>query len=81
MFNILIDTPNRDQRRVRCLHRECGIGRGDGNLVVLQGWSIAQRHAALKREDEGIFIESLGGRSPVLVNGEQVRQPWPAHQP
>ncbi|MBN5029061.1 Flp pilus assembly complex ATPase component TadA [Stenotrophomonas maltophilia] len=73
MFNILIDTPNRDQRRVRCLHRECGIGRGDGNLVVLQGWSIAQRHAALKREDQGIFIESLGGRSPVLVNGEQVK--------
>lgn len=73
MFNILIDTPNRDQRRVRCLHRECGIGRGDDNLVVLQGWSIAQRHAALKREDKGIFIESLDGRSQVLVNGEKVQ--------
>lgn len=72
MFNILIDTPNREQRRVRCLHRECGIGRGDGNLVVLQGWSIAQRHAALKREDGGIFIETLGGRAAVLVNGEKV---------
>ncbi|WP_368562948.1 ATPase, T2SS/T4P/T4SS family [Pseudoxanthomonas sp. UTMC 1351] len=72
MFNILIDTPNRDQRRVRCLHRECGIGRGDGNLVVLQGWSIAQRHAMLKRESGGIFIESYGGRAAVLVNGERV---------
>lgn len=73
MFNILIDTPNRDQRRVRCLHRECGIGRGDENLVILQGWSIAQRHAALKREDDGIFIESLGSRSQVLVNGEKIQ--------
>ncbi|KAB7777949.1 hypothetical protein NB699_003431 [Xanthomonas sacchari] len=72
MFNILIDTPNRDRRHVRCLHRECGIGRGDGNLVVLQGWSIAQQHAALKREDNGIFIETLGGRASVLVNGEKV---------
>ncbi|RRU12797.1 ATPase, T2SS/T4P/T4SS family [Stenotrophomonas sp. 278] len=73
MFNILIQTPNRDQRRVRCLHRECGIGRGDDNLVILQGWSIAQRHAALKREDGGIFIESLGARSQILVNGEKVQ--------
>lgn len=73
MFNILIDTPNRDQRRVRCLHRECGIGRGDENLVILQGWSIAQRHAALKREDDGIFIESLSSRSQVLVNGEKIQ--------
>ena len=73
MFNILSDTPNRDQRRVRCLHRECGIGRGDENLVILQGWSIAQRHAALKREDDGIFIESLGSRSQVLVNGEKIQ--------
>jgi len=73
MFNILIDTPNRDQRRVRCLHRECGIGRGDGNLIVLQGWSIAQQHAALKREEHGIFIEAYGGRAAVLVNGEKVQ--------
>lgn len=73
MFNILIDTPNRDQRRVRCLHRECGIGRGEANLVILQGWSIAQRHAALKREDHGIFIESFGGRAGVMVNGEKIQ--------
>jgi pilus assembly protein CpaF len=73
MFNVLIDTPNREQRRVRCLHRECGIGRGDGNLIILQGWSIAQRHAALKREEQGIFIETYGGRAAVLVNGEKVQ--------
>lgn len=72
MFNILIDTPNRDQRQVRCLHRECGIGRGDGNLIVLQGWTIAQRHAAFKRESAGIFIETYGGRAAVLVNGQPV---------
>ena len=48
MFNVLIETGNRDPREVRCLHRECGIGRGDGNLVVLQGWNIGSRHAALR---------------------------------
>jgi len=74
MFNVLIETGNRDPREVRCLHRECGIGRGDGNLVVLQGWNIGSRHAALKRMDDGIFIESLGGgRAAVLVNGHKVK--------
>ncbi len=73
MFNVLITTSNRGQRRVRCMHRECGIGRGDGNLIVLQGWSIAQQHAALKREDAGIFIQPLGGRAPVRVNGQHVQ--------
>ncbi|KGM56727.1 signal peptide protein [Lysobacter arseniciresistens ZS79] len=74
MFNVLIETGNRDPREVRCLHRECGIGRGDGNLVVLQGWNIGSRHAALRRMDDGIFIESLGGgRAAVLVNGQKVK--------
>lgn len=73
MFNVLITASNREERRVRCLHRECGIGRGDGNLIVLQGWSIAQQHAALKREDNGIFIEALSNRTAVKVNGEQVK--------
>jgi pilus assembly protein CpaF len=37
MFEVLIETPNRDPRQVRCLHTTCGIGRGEDNLVVLQG--------------------------------------------
>ena len=79
MFDVLIETGNRDPRQVRCLHRECGIGRGDGNLVVLQGWNIGSRHAALKRLDEGIFIEPLGGgRAAVLVNGRKLKA---AHGP
>ena len=74
MFNVVITTPKREERRVRCLHRECGIGRGDGNLIVLQGWSIAQQHAALKREDAGIFIEVFGGRAAVTVNGRAIER-------
>ena len=79
MFDVLIETGNREPRQVRCLHRECGIGRGDGNLVMLQGWNIGSRHAALKRLDEGVFIEPLGGgRAAVLVNGRKLKE---AHGP
>jgi hypothetical protein len=47
MFEVLIETPGRDTRQVRCLHDVCMIGRGEGNLVILQGWNIAREHAAL----------------------------------
>ncbi|MXV33014.1 CpaF family protein [Xanthomonas sp. LMG 8989] len=54
------------------MHRECGIGRADANLVMLQGWNIAGKHATLLREDEGVFILPLGGREPITLNGKVV---------
>ena len=72
MFRILIDSPNREQRQVRCLHNTCGIGRDDANLVVLQGWSIGQQHASIRRLANGLGIEPLGGRAPVSVNGRKI---------
>lgn len=73
MFTVLIDAPGRDTRQVRCMHRECGIGRGDANLVMLQGWNIASKHATLIREDQGVFILPLGGKEPIILNGKAVR--------
>ncbi|MET0548535.1 MAG: FHA domain-containing protein, partial [Xanthomonas sp.] len=72
MFTVLINTPGGDTRQVKCMHRECGIGRADANLVMLQGWNIAGKHATLLREDEGVFILPLGGREPITLNGKVV---------
>lgn len=72
MFRILVDTPNREQRQIRCLHNECGIGRGDANLVMLQGWSIGQQHALIRRLGSGLHIEQLEGRAAVSINGKRV---------
>ena len=73
MFDVLIETRNRDPRQVRCLHEACGIGRGEDNLVVLQGWNIAREHALLRVRGGGVFVEVLSGRAPVTVNGERVQ--------
>lgn len=72
MFTVLIDAPGRDTRQVKCMHRECGIGRGDANLVMLQGWNIASKHATLIREEQGVFILPLGGKEPIVLNGKAV---------
>ena len=73
MFEVLIETPNRDPRQVHCLHDTCGIGRGEENLVVLQGWNIAREHAVLRIRSGGVFVQVLGGLAPVTVNGSRVQ--------
>ncbi|KQZ79703.1 hypothetical protein ASD55_03170 [Rhodanobacter sp. Root561] len=73
MFEVLIETANRDPRQVRCLHNACGIGRGEDNLVILQGWNIGREHAMLSVRKGGVFIEVLGGRAPVVINGARVQ--------
>jgi len=78
MFDVLIETPNRDSRQVRCLNDSCGIGRSESNLVILQGWNIAGDHAAFRLRNGGVFIELLGGKGQVAVNGQRVRD---AHGP
>jgi len=72
MFEIVIETANRGVRQVRCLNAHCGVGKSDNNLVVLQGWDIADDHAAFRARPDGIFMEVLGGRAPVTVNGDRV---------
>jgi len=73
MFEVLIETANRDPRQVRCLNSVCGIGRGEDNLVILQGWNIAREHATLSNRKGGVFIEVLSGRAPITVNGTRVQ--------
>jgi len=73
VFEVVIETANRDARQVRCLNSACGIGRGEDNLVILQGWNIAREHAMLSARKGGVFIEVLSGRAPIAVNGARVQ--------
>ena len=73
MFEVLIETANREPRQVRCLNTACGIGRGEDNLVILQGWNIAREHATLSARRNGVFIEVLSSRAPIAVNGNRVQ--------
>lgn len=72
MFEVMIETGSREMRQVRCLSANCGVGKGENNLVVLQGWDIADDHAAFQVRPDGVFMEVLGGRAPVTVNGHRV---------
>lgn len=75
MFSVLVDTGRKETRRIKCLNNECGVGRAEDNLVVLQGWSIAARHAVIHSSPDGIFIKPLGGRSAIKLNGKAIKEP------
>lgn len=72
MFEVMIETANRDRRQVRCLNDACGVGKSENNLIILQGWNIAPDHATFHLRTAGVFIEVLGGRAPITVNGKRV---------
>lgn len=74
MFEVMIETANRDPRHVRCLSTVCGIGRGEENLVVLQGWNIAREHASLNVRGGGVFsrFSASERRSPSTVHAYRV---------
>lgn len=73
MFVVTVETPKRDPRHVRCLNDSCGIGRGEENLIMLQGWNIAREHARIRSTHDGVHIEVLSSRAPVSVNGDRVK--------
>lgn len=72
MFNVVVQAPRSEPRRIRCLNNECGIGRGDDNLVILQGWSIAKRHAVIRVQDHEVFVEAGGPKTAFKFNGKPV---------
>ncbi|MDO5505029.1 MAG: ATPase, T2SS/T4P/T4SS family [Pseudoxanthomonas suwonensis] len=72
MFRIEVFVPGAESRQIECMHAECSIGRDDANLVNLQGWTIAARHAVLSKDASGVYLMPLGGTEPVRINGTSV---------
>ncbi|HEY4531206.1 MAG TPA: ATPase, T2SS/T4P/T4SS family [Luteimonas sp.] len=74
MFNVVVEAPRSEPRRIRCLHHECGIGRGEDNLVILQGWSIARRHAVIRVQDHQVYVEAGAPKAAFRLNGKPVSE-------
>ena len=54
---------------VVALHDEVSFGRHTDNDLVLDSQMISRRHGRLLREGERFYIEDLGSRNGILVNG------------
>ena len=72
MLNISVTTPKGNTSPIECTIDSCSIGKSDENLIVLQGWTVAKKHAAIQRKPEGVYIEDLGSSSGTEVNGKKI---------
>jgi pilus assembly protein CpaF len=72
MLNIAVTTPKGNTSPIECTIDSCSIGKSDENLIVLQGWTVAKKHAAIQRKPDGVYIEDLGSSSGTEVNGKKV---------
>lgn len=72
MFSVVIKNKSGAEEAINCEIDNCTIGKGDDNLIVLQGWTVARTHASLQNRPEGIYVVDGGSKWPVMVNAQPV---------
>ncbi len=74
MASVVIRQGQQILREIR-LYKTClDIGRSSDCEIQLVDRNVSRRHARIVHEDGGYFVEDLGSRSGVTVNGEKVER-------
>lgn len=77
MLIIAVTTPKGQTSRIECTIDQCMIGKSDENLIVLQGWAVAKKHATIQRKPDGVYVEDLNTSSGTEVNGKKISSHGP----
>ncbi|WP_449427437.1 ATPase, T2SS/T4P/T4SS family [Rhodanobacter umsongensis] len=72
MFQVNVTNSRGKTNTVNCNAPVCMIGKTDENLIVLQGWDVARKHAAILTQDDGLYLRDEGSRAGTSVNGQRV---------
>ncbi len=72
MFRITIAPSRGKPEQINCAANTAAIGKSDENLVILQGWQVARRHATLLENDGTLSIKEESSSFPTKVNGARI---------
>lgn len=72
MFSIEVTSPKGQKETVECAIDACSIGKGDENLVVVRGWTVAKKHATIRQRPDGFYLEDHGAIGGTEVNGKNI---------
>ncbi|MCP3850580.1 MAG: Flp pilus assembly complex ATPase component [Gammaproteobacteria bacterium] len=71
MFEISIETSNgKPVDKVRCMINKCSMGKSRDNLVQLRGWKMAQIHAEIEQNPDGLYVRDVSNGGGIKVNGQ-----------
>ena len=71
MFRINVSTKGKTET-INCMAASASLGKSDENLVLLQGWQIARRHATLYEDNNHLYVKEESPSFPTKVNGQKV---------
>ncbi|HQR04059.1 MAG TPA: FHA domain-containing protein, partial [Rhodocyclaceae bacterium] len=77
MLRIAVTTPKGQTSEIECTLDTCSVGKGDDNLISLQGWTVSKKHAVIQRKPDGVYVEDLGSSSGTEVNGRKASRHGP----
>lgn len=72
MLRIAVTNPKGQRREVECTIDTCSAGKGDENLIVIQGWSVARKHVTFTRRPDGVYVEDHGSMAGTKVDGQKI---------
>lgn len=75
MAGIVIQVPGKGRCVLDGAHPEITVGRGAGNILVLEDGMLSRHHARCFLKGDGAWIEDLGSRHGTFLNGRRVDGP------
>ncbi len=72
MFQVNVTNSRGRTNQVNCNAPVCTIGKSGENLVVLQGWDVGRKHAAIITQDDGLYVRDEGTKGGTYLNGKKI---------
>ncbi|HET6329594.1 MAG TPA: SpoIIE family protein phosphatase [Holophagaceae bacterium] len=74
MAGVVIQVPGKGRCVLDVAHPEITVGRGAGNILVLEDGMLSRHHARCFLKGDGAWIEDLGSRHGTFLNGRRVEE-------
>ena len=72
MWKLTIEDDEGKQTSLPLAHEEYGVGRAEANAIRLTDRNVSRKHALLKKNGQGWFLQDLSSYNGTYVNGTRV---------